>query len=289
MALQTRPLHPGFGLEVDTSLVEALTDDALVDELHGLWRDHAVLVFRRQSLTEDELVAFSSRFGKCEIVSRRDILSPYRDEVIYFSTLRYADGRTVGGFAGGEELDWHSDQTFRPDPATGALLYGVEVPKDGGLMYWANQHLAYDRLPEDVKQAIEGRTGVYSYAKRLKNMQPLELKGKLEELKRTTPDVRHPVMMLNAATGRKALYADPSTLVSIEGLSEEENARILPILFETATNPEFVHGHKVMPGDVLMWDNGCTLHRRDSISMEQPRLMKRTTFRLSRAEHCVPH
>src|SRR5207248_5837584 len=118
----------------------------------------------------------------CEIVSRRDILSPYQSEIIYFSTLRYADGRNVGGFSGGEDVDWHSDQTFRPSPATGAILYGVEVPKDGGDIYWADQYAAYERLPEDVRNRIEGRIGTYRYAKRLRIMNSAELKDKVQEL-----------------------------------------------------------------------------------------------------------
>lgn len=286
----TTPLHPRFGLvvqDVDVSL--ATNDDAAIRALHALWEAHAVLVFPRQFLNEDDLVAFTRRLGECEIVSRRDIMSPYREEIIYFSTLRYADGKTLGGFAGGEDVAWHSDQTFRPDPATGALLYGLEVPRDGGAIYWANQYLAWESLPEDVRQAIDGRTGVYSYAKRLMQFNPAELKDQIEELRRKTPDVRHPVVLNNPSTGRKSLYADPSTLIQIEGLSEAENARILPMLFEAGGAEAIALSHKVLSGDLMLWDNGCLMHRRDEISLDQPRFMKRTTFRVPRDTHCVPH
>ena len=286
--LNTKSLHSNFVVEVDVRIPEIIEDPDVVGEIHRLWRESPVMIFRRQVLLEDELVRFSNLFGQCETVSRKDILSPYRDEVIYFSTLRYADGRNIGGFAGGEDVDWHSDQTFRPDPATGAILFGVEVPQDGGDVYWANQYSAYELLPDDVRRLIDGRTGTYRYAKRLQIMKPTELKDSASELAKT-PDVYHPVVLTHPTSGRKSLYADPTTLVSIEGLTEEQNARVLPILFAAGGDPSAVYRHKIMPGDVMMWDNGCTMHRRDVMSLAQPRLMKRTTFRLSGSEHSVPH
>jgi alpha-ketoglutarate-dependent taurine dioxygenase len=249
-----------------------------------------VLIFRRQSLEESEQVRFSNYFGSCESASRKDIQSPYHEEIIYFSTLKYHDGRFVGGFAGGEDVSWHSDQTFRERPATGAILYGVEVPHNGGDMYWANQYAAWERLSPEVQQLIDGRTGVYRYAKRYEKLNPTELAGS-EQVKRmlALPDARHPVVLTHPATGRKALYADPTTLVAIEGLSPEENARVLPQLFEAGGEESLSYRHKVHHGDVLMWDNGCTMHKRDEMSVEQPRLMKRTTFRLAADAYCVPH
>lgn len=287
---KTTALHPRFGLLVsDLSVSSILGVQDVMTSLRALWEEHSVLIFERQFLSEDDMVAFTRQLGECEIVSRRDIMSPYREEIIYFSTLRYADGRTLGGFAGGEDVAWHSDQTFRPDPATGALLYGLEVPRAGGAQWWSNQYLAWEALPPDIRAAIDGRTGVYSYAKRLLQFNPTELQGQIEELRRKTPDVKHPVVLTNPRTGRKALYADPSTLIQIEGLSESDNARILPVLFETGGSEAFAFSHKVRSGDLLLWDNGCLLHRRDEIALDQPRLMKRTTFRVPRESHCVPH
>lgn len=287
-AIGTTPLHSSFVREVDALVAPHLADPDFIAGLKALWQASPVLIFRRQVLTEEELVTFSNSFGECEVVSRKDILSPYRPEVIYFSTLRYADGRNVGGFAGGEDAGWHSDQSFRPQPSTGAILYAVEVPRDGGDIYWADEYGAYDSLPADVKDLIEGRTGRYRYAKRLGILNASELKDQTAELAKT-PDVFHPVVLRHPRTGRKALYADPTTLVSIEGLSEAENERVLPLLFEAGGEPSLVYRHKVMPGDLMMWDNGCTMHRRDPMRLDQPRLMKRTTFRVSGGDHCVPH
>ncbi|MES2533772.1 MAG: TauD/TfdA family dioxygenase [Pseudomonadota bacterium] len=290
--LKHRKLHSDFVIEIEEPISELLDNPEAIEHIRELWQTSPVIIFRRQSLEEEEQVRFSQLFGHCESANRKDIQSPYRDEIIYFSTLRYADGRFVGGFAGGDDVDWHSDQTFVVRPATGAMLYGVEVPKGGGDIYWANQYGAWDRLPADIQKLIDGRTGTYRYAKRMAIMNTLELKDKESAQAKkmaSLPDAFHPVVLTHPVTGRKALYADPTTLVSIEGLSEAENARVLPILFEAGGSPELVYRHKVHNGDLMMWDNGCTMHRRDEMQLNQPRLMKRTTFRLAADAYCVPH
>lgn len=287
--LRTTPLHSDFAVEVHAPIMDIVDDPDAIEQLKGLWQKSPVMVFRRQSLDEVELVRFTERFGRCESSARKDIQSPYHEEIIYFSTLKYADGRFVGGFAGGDDVDWHSDQTFQVRPATGAMLYGTEVPRDGGDIYWANQYGAWDRLPQDIQQLIDGRTGTYRYAKRYAMLNALELKDKEKaNALLSLPDAHHPVVLTHPRTGRKSLYADPTTLVSIEGLSEEQNARVLPILFEAGGHPSLVYRHKVHNGDLLMWDNGCTMHRRDEMRLDQPRLMKRTTFRLSASEYSAP-
>jgi alpha-ketoglutarate-dependent taurine dioxygenase len=290
--LKYRPLHSNFVVEIEDRIEDLMGDEDAIAQLRQLWQRSPVIVFRRQSLEEAEQVRFTQLFGTCESANRKDIESPYHAEIIYFSTLRYADGRFVGGFAGGDDVDWHSDQTYRVRPATGAMLYGVEVPKGGGDIYWADQYGAWDRLPDDVKRQIEGRSGTYRYSKRMAIMNTLELKDKQSaqaQAMAALPDAVHPVVLVHPVTGRKALYADPTTLVSIEGLSEAENARVLPLLFEAGGSAELVYRHKIRNGDLLMWDNGCTMHRRDEMRIDQPRLMKRTTFRVPEGQHCVPH
>lgn len=287
--IQTTPLHSTFAVQVHASIMDIVDDPDAIEELKAIWQKSPVMIFRRQSLDEPELVRFTERFGRCETTSRKDIQSPYHEEIIYFSTLKYHDGRFVGGFAGGEDVDWHSDQTFQMRPATGAILYGTEVPRDGGDIYWADQYGAWDLLPADIRQLIDGRTGTYRYAKRYAMLNATELKDKAKaNAMLSLPDARHPVVLTHPRTGRKALYADQTTLVSIDGLTPQENERVLPILFKAGGDPSLVYRHKVHNGDVMMWDNGCLLHRRDEMRVEQPRLMKRTTFRLSAADYCVP-
>lgn len=288
--LKTTPLHTQFVVEVHARIPDLVADSAAIESLKAIWRQYPVMIFRRQALQEAELVRFSECFGVCDSTVRKDIQSPYHKEIIYFSTLRYADGRFVGGFAGGDDVDWHSDQTYQLQPATGAILYGTEVPQDGGDIYWADQYGAWERLPQDVQALIAGKVGVFRYAKRYAALNALELKEKsTANALLSLPDARHPVVLRHPITGRSALYADPTTLVAIDGLTPAQNERVLPILFAAGGHASLTYRHGVRNGDFMMWDNGCTMHRRDAMSLEQPRLMKRTTFRLPVGEHCLPN
>ena len=125
--LKVRKLHSDFVIEIDERIDQLLDDADAIEQVRQLWQTSPLIVFPRQCLEEADQVKFTSLLGKCETANRKDIQSPYHEEIIYFSTLRYADGRFVGGFAGGDDVDWHSDQTFIARPATGAILYGVEV------------------------------------------------------------------------------------------------------------------------------------------------------------------
>jgi taurine dioxygenase len=288
--IHTRPLHSDFAVEVQADIPTIVDNPEAIAQIKAIWQKSPVMIFRRQALDESELVRFTDHFGVCETSGRKDIQSPYHEQIIYFSTLKYSDGRFVGGFAGGEDVDWHSDQTFQVRPATGAILYGTEVPRDGGDIYWADQYGAWDRLSTDIQQLIEGRMGTYRYAKRYAMLNTLELQDKAKaNALLSLPDARHPLVLTHPITGRKALYADPTTIVAIDGLSEEENARVIPLLIEAGGHPSLAYRHKVRNGDLMMWDNGCTMHRRDPMKLEQPRLMKRTTFRLAADTYCVPH
>ena len=282
--LKTTALHPGFVTQVDAQIQDLLADEILIHAVEALWQTSPVLIFPRQVLDEADQVAFSGRFGECIEIHRKDNVSPYESKIVYFSTLRYADGRLVGAFANGEEADWHSDQTYTPNPATGALLYGVEVPRQGGHMYWSDQYGAYQLLDRELQQLIEGRIGTFRYTKLVNSS---EIKGKEKEMSRL-PDGRHKVVVTHPLTGRKALYVDPTRLVSIDGLSDADNERVLPLLFKAASDASLTYDHTVRSGDVMMWDNGCTLHKRDAISVTHPRLMKRTTFRLAPERHGLP-
>ena len=288
MKLQTLSLHKDFALEVPgVDLSRRLSND-LFAELDGLLAEHGVLVFRRQLLGEEDLVRFAAGFGELERTIYTKGVSPYHPEVIYISNLKYPDGGNLG-LLGDQELDWHSDQTYRTRPATGSMLYGLEVTSSSGCTYWANQYLAYESLPGEVKRAIDGRSGVFSYAKRLEVFYPKEQKNDQDLKKRAPESAAHPIVLVNPVTGRKALYADPVTLLEIQGLSTEENERLLAILAEHCAVPEAVYQHRWQQGDVVFWDNGCTLHRRDPIQADRARFMKRMTIYLRAERHCLPH
>jgi taurine dioxygenase len=288
MNLHTVPLHKDFALEVrGVDLSEPLGSEVSA-ELDGLLAQNGVLVFRRQLLGEEDLVRFAGGFGELEKTIYTKGVSPYHPEVIYISNLKYPDGGNVG-LLGDQELRWHSDQTYRTRPATGSMLYGLEVTSTSGCTYWANQYLAYESLPEDVRRAIDGRSGVFSYAKRLEVFYPKEQKNDKDLNQRAPEAAVHPIVLANPVTGRKALYADPVTLQEIQGVSKEENQTLLGILEKHCALPDAVYRHDWRQGDVVFWDNGCTLHRRDPIDAARARFMKRMTIYLRGERHCLPH
>ena len=284
VTLSTRVLKHNLATQIDTRIEDLLDHPELVDEVKRIWQMSPVIIFRRQLMQENEQVRFSSMFGECMEIHRKDNVSPYEPKIVYFSTLLYKDGRPVGAFNNGDEASWHADQTYMARPATGAMLYGVEVPRQGGTMAWSDQCAAYASLPADIKQLIEGKVGVFRYAKD-PNYSEVKANPKVAY---GLPDALHEVVITHPLTGRKSLYVDPTRLVELQGLSSADNERVLPILFAAACDPALVYRHTVAGGDVMLWDNACTLHQRDPLPLDVPRLMKRTTFYLSPTAHGVP-
>lgn len=284
MTIELRQIDGQFAFEAIGAPIWSLFDDETVRTLDNTLSRHGVLVFRRQSLSEKELVNFSNLFGAAEIIVRADWASANHPEVTRISNMRNADGDPIGGLGSGE-LEWHTDQSYMASPATGAILYGVEVPLGGPDTMWANLALAYDALPDAIRKTVDDRRGIFSYAKRVS---AYDQETTPEEVRRKTPDVYHPLVNTHPETGQKAMYLDPATTVGIEGMPEDEGLSLLQELATHAASPAFVYRHVWQPGDVIMWDNGFLLHRRDAFATDQNRLLKRTTIRLSENQHILP-
>jgi taurine dioxygenase len=286
MPLETRPLGQSFGREVVGLRLWEPQDEGIIDELRALWACHPVLVFRRQALSEDELARFSARFGPLERTVRTDWASPDRLEVTLISNLKDAQAQPIGGLGDGE-LQWHSDQSYMMQPATGAMLYALELPSEGGRTDWVDLAAAYAGLPERLKRAIDGKRGIFSYVKRLAGYQGVD-RIISEEAKRKTPPVLHPLVHTHPVTGKEALYLDSTTTIGIAGMDQASGQALLDEIYEVATRPEFVYCHEWQVGDALLWDNGLTMHRREPFDPKARRLLKRTTMFLSRDHHIVP-
>ena len=286
MPLETRPMGQSFAREIIGLRLWEPQDDPTIDELRALWADHPVLVFRRQALSEDELADFSACFGPLERTVRTDWASPVRPEVSLISNLKDAQARPIGGLGDGE-IQWHSDQSYVKEAATGAMLYALELPPEGGTTSWVDLCAAYAGLPAGLKRAIDGKRAVFSYAKRLAGYQGVD-RVISEEAKRKTPPVLHPLVHTHPVTGKPALYLDSTTTIGIEGLDDAPGDALLEEIYESATRPEFVYRHHWQVGDALLWDNGFTMHRREPFDPSARRLMKRTTMFLPRDRHIVP-
>ena len=225
-------------------------------------------------------------FGPLERVVRTEWASPIVPEVGLISNLKDGQAQPIGGLGDGE-LQWHSDQSYMMNPATGAALYAIELPPEGGTTSWVDLAAAYAGLPDRLKRLVEGRHGVFSYVKRLAGYQGVD-RVISSEAKRKTPPVLHPLVHTQPVTGRKALYLDFTTTIGIDGMDDASGAALLDEIYRFATRPEFVYRHDWQVGDVVMWDNGSTMHRREPFDPAARRLMKRTTIFLSRERHIVP-
>ena len=286
MALATRPLHPTLACEVVGLQLWEKLEAETVAELRALWSRYGVLLFRRQALGEGELAAFCALFGPLERTVRTDWASPVVPEIGLISNLKDGEGRPIGGLGDGE-LQWHSDQSYMMHPATGAGLYALELPPAGGRTSWIDLRAAYAGLNDPLRAAIGGRRGVFSYVKRLAGYSAVD-QAISEQARRKTPPVAHTLVHAHPVTGEKALYLDSTTTVGVEGMDEAAGNALLAEIYQAAVRPEHVYTHDWQVGDLLLWDNGFTMHRREPFDPAARRLMKRTTMLLDPARHIIP-
>ena len=271
MTLDIRPLGKTFAAELRGIDVTRL-DEAAFARVRDAWFEHGILVLRDQRLREEDLVAFSRRFGKLEIHVRREYLSPDHPEVLYVSNI-VENGRRVG-ILSDHEVGWHYDQIYLPRPAVGSCLYATRLPSSGGETSFADMAAAYDALPRETRERIDGAEANQSYAYfNAGNSVPTN-----EEQTARTPDVTHPLVRTHPVTGRKALYVCPGMTTHIVGLAADESAALLEELYAWSTREAFVYRHEWRHGDAVLWDNACTMHRREPFDGRSQRLMKRTTI-----------
>lgn len=285
--LETRPLHPTLAREVVGLRLWERLDGAVADELRALYGQYGVLVFRRQALSEAELAAFCAVLGTLERTVRSDWASRSVPEVTVLSNLQDGLGRPIGGLGDGE-LQWHSDQSYMLKPATGAALYAVELPPAGGETFWVDLRAAYAGLPRRLRAAIGGKRAIFDYAKRLAGYGRATDRQISDEARRQTPPVTHALVRAHPETGDRSLYLDATTTIGIDYMDTTSGMALLDELYAAATRDEFVYAHDWQPGDVVVWDNGFTMHRRTPFDPGDRRLMKRMTMRLDPYRHVLP-
>jgi taurine dioxygenase len=250
-----RPLKPGFGaevLDVDLRGAGETTLAAVVRTFHR----HGALLLRGQNLTPGELTAFVAAFGEPEDHTIKDFTVPGFPKVFRLSN-RIVDGRPIGAHNDG--VGWHTDYSYRSEPVMMTLLFAVEVPPEGADTLIADGVAAWAALPPQRQAALEGLRLHHSYQHfmRTREWGAMELS---DELKRENPDVWHPLVRTHPADGRKALWPSTGTVVEIDGLPNPEGLELVQSLVDFMTEERFVYRHKWRQGDVLMWDNRCTLH-----------------------------
>ena len=270
--METNVLGPEFAVEISgVDLSIDLTDTQFV-EIKRLWLENKVAVFRDQNLEDDALVGFTKRFGPLFVHVRSQFNDAAHPEIMLISNIK-EDGRNLGELGNGD-LAWHSDQSYSARPVFSTLMYAIEIPEDGGGTWFCDTARAYERLPEGIKQRIAGLQQNFSIEVTVAT-QHVALS---EEQRALKPPVTHPLVRTHPELGRKSLYLSPAHSTGIADLSEEEGASLLAELEDWAERPEFTYCHDWRVGDVVMWDNTSTMHRRDAFSPTARRMLKRTGF-----------
>jgi alpha-ketoglutarate-dependent taurine dioxygenase len=274
-AFDIKPLAHAFVAEISgLDLQQPLGSDTIRD-LERAFLAHPVLVFRGQRLNRADQVRFSRYFGDLDVSVNRQYHGDDFPEIHTVSNLD-ADGRPLP-FA---KLDnpgnylWHTDGSYQKRPPRASLLYGVEIPRSGGVTSFASLHDAHESLPADQKRRIDGLKLVHSWVQSRLNSGSRPPTA--EEI-RNSPPVTHPLVRTHPETGRKALYMGIHGS-HIEGMAAEESAALLAMLVEHATREDVVHHHHWRAGDLVMTDNRCVLHQGapDYAGATEPRILHRT-------------
>lgn len=278
MTIRVTKLADALGAEVAGLDIAKGVGDEAFQVVRRAWLEHLVLRFRGQSLDDPRLLAFSRRFGELDPPGPNPYGRPYlpdHPEMNVISNIREG-GVPIGGLGDGEAV-WHADMTYVEKPPMGAMLYALEVPPTGGDTFWANLYSAYETLPGGLKAAIEGRRAVHDATY---NSAGERRKGYAEVTDpRRAPGARHPLVRVHPETGRKCLFLGRRRNSYIEGLDVEESEALLDRLWTHATQERFTFRQQWKAGDLVLWDNRCTLHRRDPFDPRSRRLMHRTQIK----------
>jgi len=270
-------LPTGAALGAEIRGVDLRTiDDAAFGAVHQAWLDHSVLLFRGQSLEDADLIRFSRRFGNLDIAPVQETGRRFVDgypEIYVVSNVVGADGEPIGSLGAGEAV-WHTDMSYLPQPPKMSMLYALEVPPAGGETGFSNMYAAYDGLPDDLKRRIEGlqikHDGTYNSGGFLRQ-------GVVAtDDPRTSPGAVHPLVCSHPETGRRNLYLGRRRNAYLLGLELAESEALLDELWQHATRPDLSWYNNWRVGDLVMWDNRCTMHRRNPFAPDSRRVMHRT-------------
>ena len=273
------PTGAALGAEIRGVDLSSTPNYEMLNAIRRAWNEHLVLLFRAQTLSDPELLAFSRNFGELDPPGPNPYgatFLPEYPEMNVISNVKNESGAPVGTLGDGEAV-WHADMTYIDTPPKGAVLHALEVPVGQGDTYFANMIAAHDDLPDDLKQLANGKRAIHDAAH---NSAGMRRKGYEETGDvRQTPGARHPLIRRDPATGRRALFLGRRPHAYVLGMEPAESETLLDRLWEHAAKPKYAWSHQWQPGDVLMWQNLWVLHRRDAFDPAARRILHRTQIK----------
>jgi taurine dioxygenase len=271
------PTGAALGAEVEGTDLSAL-DAAALHATHRAWLAHEVVLFRDQRLDDDALVALSRRFGELDEAPVQENGQRFVEghPEIYVVSNVIERGVPIGSLGSGEAV-WHTDMSYLPLPPKASILHALEIPASGGETSFCSMTAAWETLPADLRTRVAGR--------RVKHDGTYNSGGYVREGvipsddPRTAPGALHPLVCLHPETGRRSLYLGRRRNAYVEGLALGESEELLDALWAHATRPELQWEHRWRAGDLVIWDNRCTMHRRNAFDPAARRVLHRTQIR----------
>jgi taurine dioxygenase len=276
------PNSAALGAEIQNVELNSVSDQDF-NEIHRVWIEHLVVLFRSQQLTIEALIAFSRRFGELDWAPVQETGRRFVEghPEIYVVSNVIEGGAPIGSLGAGEAV-WHTDMSYLDHPPKASMLYAVEVPPAGGDTHFCNMYRAYESLPDALKQRISGLA--------LKHDATYNSGGYVRQGLAATddpvqsPGVYHPLVGIHPESGRRGLYLGRRRNAYVKGLPLAESEALLDELWSYATRDDIAWGHHWQPGDVVLWDNRCTMHRRDSFDPNSRRILYRTQIKSASSE-----
>ncbi|WP_088348475.1 MULTISPECIES: TauD/TfdA family dioxygenase [Rhodomicrobium] len=278
MSFEIRNLDAPLGAEILGLDLSEVPHEAELGHIRQALAERGVLVFRDQSrLTPEEHIAFSRTFGPLQIHIQHHFHHPQHPEILVVSNV-VENGKPIGLADAGRY--WHSDLSYVAEPSLGSLLHAQELPDEGGDTLFANQVAAYESLPAELRERIDGLQAVHSYEARNRAQQAVsgdKRPGLTEAQRASVPPVTHPVVRVHPESGRKALFVNEGFTTHIVGLPEDESRALLEELFTVSVAERFIYRHRWQPHDLVFWDNRQTVHLATPFPQHYRRKLYRTT------------
>jgi len=284
--MDIEPLHDDFGARITGITLSGALSDSEVAAIHEAVDTHSLLCFPGQDMTDEKHLAFTRLLGDPEV---EHVTFGKSGQITHFGTVGNVrdDGSKLGNvdtstrYQRGNEL-WHSDSSFREVPSYVSILHAYEVPGEGGATAFASTRAAYGRLPDELRETIDGLHVVHDYVFSRSQVAPVDPNHAA-----SLPPVMHRLVRRNPNNGLASYYVG-SHARSIPGWSGIDGRRLLDELLERATRTRDVYAHQYQAGDTVVWDNRCLLHRGSGYDADRWRRRMRQTRVVGRERGVIP-
>jgi len=275
--IEVIPTGAALGAMVNGVDLRDLDEEAFARIMQA-WHDYSVLLVRGQTLSDQDLIAFSRRFGDLDWAPVQENGRRFVEGLpeIYIVSNVKVNGEAIGSLGDGEAV-WHTDMSYLDMPPKASMLYALEVPATGGNTSFCTMYGIYEALPARLKKRIAGlrikHDGTYNSGGYVRQgITPTEDP-------RTSPGAVHPLVCRHPVTGRRMLYLGRRRNAYLVGLDLADSELLLDELWSFVDRPEFAWEHIWRAGDLVLWDNRCTMHRRDAFDPNSRRIMHRTQIK----------